>query len=297
MVKTGENSWFFTNPLTKGQFKKQFALLVYRDDRPNHWYFFQRLKDGNWQIQEIVQDAIKSGSLYTADNAYKEYMKLRKNPWDCLYNADATMEWNKRSKSLWRGVRGRPKGISKTKPSVKYYTDPWDEDQYKRKKSIFAVNDEGRWAYHKKMGQFTPKWEVTHSSTVHPEKIETSLVLFESAFGDYVSLYKKKYRFLVGKQAEEAFKNATAGTKKPTGYTKKVAGEFMKAVPIHGIRPMKKPATAKNTSASKKNTTSTSSKKPTARKTIKGKEGYSLIEKKKKGYCVPETKQTYWKRL
>lgn len=202
MVKTGENSWFFTNPLTKGQFKKQFALLVYRDDRPNHWYFFQRLKDGNWQIQEIVQDAIKSGSLYTADNAYKEYMKLRKTPWDCLYNADATTEWNKRSKSLWRGVRGRPKEISKT-----------------------------------------------------------------------------------------------AGTKKPTGYTKKVAGEFMKAVPIHGIRPMKKPATAKNTSASKKNTTSTSSKKPTARKTIKGKEGYSLIEKKKKGYCVPETKQTYWKRL
>ena len=38
-------------------------------------------------------------------------------------------------------------------------------------------------------------------------------------------------------------------------------------------------------------------KNTTNKKTIKGKPGYSLVTKTKKGYCVPETKQHYWKRL
>lgn len=72
----------------------------------------------------------------------------------------------------------------------------------------------------------------------------------------------------------------TTGTK-PAEYTKKVSGEFIKNAPIHGVRKIN----------------AISPKKPTARKTIKGRDGYSLVERTKKGYCVPETKQTYWKRL
>ena len=59
----------------------------------------------------------------------------------------------------------------------------------------------------------------------------------------------------------------------------------------------------RNNKADQRTGTSKPSKKPTPtkittkRKPIKGQKGYSLIEKKKKGYCVPETKQRYWKKL
>lgn len=49
--------------------------------------------------------------------------------------------------------------------------------------------------------------------------------------------------------------------------------------------------------AKKKTTTVGTAKKQPVRKPIKGKPGYSLVTKTKKGYCVPETKQHYWKRL
>ena len=76
-------------------------------------------------------------------------------------------------------------------------------------------------------------------------------------------------------------------------YIKYDFGKPKPYAPAKGLRKIITKTTKTKTTKPKASTAKNTSK----RKVIKGQPGYSQVTKTKKGYCVPETKQHYWKRL
>lgn len=122
-------------------------------------------------------------------------------------------------------------------------------------------------------------------------------------YNTYIRFRKQEARQLFGNDAEKEFLKIHQGINRATtktyeGSRRLVYGKPRVATTPKGIRSLKTEAVSKHTEAgNNRKSVRKTTKKPTARKTIKGQGGYTLIEKKRRGYCVPETKQTYWKRL